>query len=160
MDFVRTEPGEDPIIVECLLEASPADVFKAWTDPEIVMQWFGPRPNTLVSASIDLRVGGRWCFVKSDDGESTTGFEGEYLAVEPEERLVFTWAQFAQAVDGTKELTPYSKVEVELTKAGQVAALRLIHSSLPSTSAAKDFAGGWDRAFGNLKPLVARLAKG
>ncbi len=157
-EFVRTEPGDDPIIVDCTLEASPSDVFEAWTDPEIIMQWFGPRPNTLASATIDLRVGGQWCFVKSKNEEGTTGFEGEYLIIEPAKRLAFTWAQFTNSVDGEKDLTPFSKVEIEMDAVGQETHLRLIHSSLPDKAAATDFAGGWERAFGNLLPLMAQRA--
>ncbi len=154
VEFVQSDPGDDPIIVDCTLEASPSDVFEAWTDPEIIMQWFGPRPNTLVSATIDLRLGGQWCFVKSKNEEGTTGFEGEYLVIEPGKRLAFTWAQFAKSVDGQKDLTPSSKVEIEMSSVEQGTHLRLIHSSLPDTAAAKDFSGGWERAIGNLLSLL------
>jgi uncharacterized protein YndB with AHSA1/START domain len=160
LEFVKTEPGDDPIIVECFFAASTASVFQAWTDPKIIMQWFGPRPNTLVSSSIDLRVGGRYRFVKSSDDEKATGFEGEYLVIETNERLVFTWAQFASFADGREELTPHSKVEIKLTPKGRGTDLRLRHSALHTDDARKDFAGGWERAFGNLVPLLANATDG
>jgi uncharacterized protein YndB with AHSA1/START domain len=45
LEFVRTELGTDPIFVEGYFAASPATVFRAWTDPNIVMKWFGRAPN-------------------------------------------------------------------------------------------------------------------
>ncbi len=39
LEFVTTEPGDDPIIVEGYIAATPARLFRAWTDPNIVTQW-------------------------------------------------------------------------------------------------------------------------
>lgn len=155
LDFVKTEPDDDPILVECFFAQPPTAVFEAWTDPEIIMKWFGPRPNTLVSATIDLRLGGRYRFVKSQDDKTSTGFAGEYLVIEPNHRLVFTWAQFACHADGREEITPHSKVEIDFVATEGGTELRLSHSALPSDDARKGFAGGWERAFGNLVPLLA-----
>ena len=76
----NTEPGADPIVVEGYFAAAPARVFQAWTDPDIVMRWFGRVPNSLHSATIDLRRGGAWRFVESSDDVKSVGFEGEYVA--------------------------------------------------------------------------------
>lgn len=90
LEFVTAEPGDDPIIVEGYIAAPPARLFRAWTDPNIVTQWFGRAPHFLHSATIDLRPGGAWQFLESRDAERSVGFEGEYLDIEPSERLVFT----------------------------------------------------------------------
>lgn len=103
--FVRTEPGDDPIIVEGFFTAPPARVFRAWTDPRVVEQWFGPAPNTLHSAAIDLRPGGSWVFLESSDASGSVGFEGEYLVVEPDRRLVFTWSRVVAPASGEREAT-------------------------------------------------------
>ncbi len=75
LPFVQTAPGADPIIVTGFLAASPAKVFRAWTDPKVVMKWFGPTPGALISAEIDLRQGGKWRFVMVDDGAMIMGFQ-------------------------------------------------------------------------------------
>jgi uncharacterized protein YndB with AHSA1/START domain len=54
-----------PIRTQAFVPDSQAAVFDAWTDPDIVMQWFGEAPGTLVSAEVDLCVGGAWRFVKT-----------------------------------------------------------------------------------------------
>ena len=48
MQFVKTEPGTDPIIVEGFFAATPAKVFEAWTKPDIVVKWFGHKPNSIL----------------------------------------------------------------------------------------------------------------
>jgi uncharacterized protein YndB with AHSA1/START domain len=46
------------LVIKRILNASPAIVFKAWTEPKQVMQWFSPKGFTTPHCTIDLRVGG------------------------------------------------------------------------------------------------------
>ena len=154
MDFVKTEPGEDPIIVEGYFAAPPAAVFQAWTDPAIVMKWFGPVPNSLHSATIDLRPGGAWQFLKSKDNEKSSGFEGAYLVVEPDRRLAFTWSQVVVYTRGDREASPLSQVEITFTAKGSGTAVRLVHSGVLSDAARRGFSGGWEVGFGNVSALL------
>ena len=154
MEFVKTEPGADPIIVEGYFAATRARVFQAWTDPKIVMQWFGRRPNSLHSATIDLRQGGVWRFVESKDEEKSFEFEGEYLDIEPGKRLVFTWSKVIAYATGERESTPYSQVEVVFTATGNGTHVRLIHSDIHSEDLRKGFCGGWEFAFNTMSALL------
>ena len=52
----RTE-GRD-LILNCLILAPPEKVFRAWTDPALLTQWFTPAPWTTASAQMDVRPGG------------------------------------------------------------------------------------------------------
>lgn len=45
-----------------LIKASPAKVWRCWTDPAILPQWFGPEGHWCETRSIDLREGGAWVF--------------------------------------------------------------------------------------------------
>ena len=155
LEFVRTEPGDDPIIVEGYFAATPARVFQAWTDPNIVMKWFGRAPNSLHSATIDLRQGGAWRFLKSRDDEKSVGFEGEYLVIEPGERLVFSWSQVVAHADGERETTPHSQVEVIFTAKGNGTHVRLVHSAVHSEDARRGFGGGWEFAFNTMSALLS-----
>jgi len=71
----------------------PEKVWRAWTDPQALKLWFGPEEIVLVPiAEIDLRVGGRFrVAMRAADGE-THDVSGTYLEVEPNRKLVFTWA--------------------------------------------------------------------
>ena len=155
MDFVRSEPGDDPIVVEGYFAATPALVFQAWTDPDIVVKWFGRGPNTLHSAAIDLRRGGTWQFLLSKDEETSVGFEGEYLDFEPGERLVFTWSHVIAHTNGKREATPYSQVEIDFAAKGSGTNVRLVHSAVLSEDARKGVGGGWEASFNTLSALLA-----
>jgi len=63
-------------------------VWKAWTDPEIVMQWWGPDGFTSPACKIDFRVGGQYlyCMRTPDGWEGWSG--GEYSEIIPHEKIV------------------------------------------------------------------------
>lgn len=157
MEFLKSPPGADPIVVEGYFAASPDVVFKAWTDPDIVRQWFGYTPNSLASASIELRQGGRWRFVKPREGDKTIGFEGSYVVIEPARRLVFTWIFVTEYASGKREASPPSKVEITFTAQGRGTYVRLVHSAVHSEEARKGFGGGWQGAFTTLGGLFSDL---
>jgi uncharacterized protein YndB with AHSA1/START domain len=147
MEFSKSPPGDDPIVVECYFAASPAKVYEAWTDPKIVVKWFGLAPNSLHSATIDLRPGGAWQFLKTKDGDKSMGFEGEYLDIQPGEKLVFSWAHVIVHANGEREATPYSQVEVNFTPKGKGTNVRLVHSAVQSEDARRGIGGGWEASF-------------
>ncbi len=69
-------------------QAPPERVFAAWTQPELLKQWFAPRPVETVQAEIDLRVGGvQRITMRMPDGTVHPQL-GVYLEVEPDFRLV------------------------------------------------------------------------
>ncbi len=53
-------------------------VFKAYTDPELLVQWLGPRKYKMTVESWDVRDGGRWRYVNSDDDGNAWGFHGVF----------------------------------------------------------------------------------
>ena len=76
------------------LKAAPGKVFAAWTDPEKIVRWFGPKETVAgsVRAQADVRPGGRYRMnFTTDDGERHQ-VGGVYREVVPDSRLVFTWA--------------------------------------------------------------------
>ncbi|WP_422367188.1 SRPBCC family protein [Pelagibius sp.] len=155
MDFLKSVPGDDPIVVEGYFPASPERVFSAWTDPEAVMKWFGHGLNSLHSATIDLRPGGAWRFVRTKDAEKSVGFEGEYQEIAPGEKLVFSWAHVVVQADGAREATPYSRVEVTFTPTGKGTTVRVVHSAVRSEDARRGIGGGWQSAFTCLAEILA-----
>ena len=63
--------------------------FEAFTKPEHLKRWFGRRVDEMTVCDVDLRVGGKWRFVLSEGGEEM-GLYGEFLEIDPPERLVQT----------------------------------------------------------------------
>ena len=72
------------------LHASRQRVYRAWTEPELMMKWFVEADYDLRIVALDLRVGGRYRFEGEHDGHAWV-LEGEFLEVRPTERLVYTW---------------------------------------------------------------------
>jgi uncharacterized protein YndB with AHSA1/START domain len=86
-----TTPTDRTIRVERIFDASLDRVWRAFTEPELVAQWWG-RGNPLVIERMEVERGGHWRFVEhSPDG--THGFEGRYREVVPRERIsrTFEW---------------------------------------------------------------------
>lgn len=74
-----------------ILPAAPDRVFAAWTVPAMMSQWLFVGPTSrIVSATVDLRVGGRFSIVERPDGFEDVDHDGEYLDVQPPNRLAFS----------------------------------------------------------------------
>lgn len=73
-----------------IINAPREKVFKAWTDPELLKQWFAPQPWTTSHAELDVRPGGANLVVmRGPEGQEFPN-RGIYLEVVENERLVFT----------------------------------------------------------------------
>jgi uncharacterized protein YndB with AHSA1/START domain len=84
-----TTPTDREIRIERVFDAPRDRVWKAFTDPELVAQWWG-RGNKLVIERMEVERGGHWRFVEHSP-EGVDGFEGRYREVTPPERLVQTF---------------------------------------------------------------------
>lgn len=87
------KPAIDPkldLVLERHADVAPAKVWKAWTTPDSLVQWFAPRPWTITECEVDLRPGGHIRFVmRSPEGQLYPNV-GCYLEVVPHQRLVWT----------------------------------------------------------------------
>ena len=69
---------------------APRDLlFKCWTTPEHLVQWFVPKPHKVIACELDLRPGGK-CNTTFDVDGNLMENNGVYLEVIPNEKLVFT----------------------------------------------------------------------
>ena len=76
--------------LERIVDMSPDLIWRAWTTPELLMQWFCPRPWTTVECEIDLRPGGLFRTVmQSPEGQKFPNM-GCYLEAVPNQRLIWT----------------------------------------------------------------------
>ena len=132
------------------LNASPAQVFAAWTDPKKIVQWFGPGHTLVetVTADMDVRVGGSFRVrFKTDDGEQHEVGD-KYLEILPNERLVFSWAWHS---------TPerQSRVTVILKPEGDVTFLTLTHDKFFDEAARDGHKRGWTGTLDKLERIFA-----
>ena len=156
-EFLKSEPGRDPIIIEGLFRAAPERVFKAFTDPSDVSSWFIPTDSGPEEVEIDLKVGGRWCFVIDRSDERQIHFEGEYLVIDPPSRLEFSWRHVKEFANGTRETTDTSKVAITFTASGKATEVSLCHEAIKSEDARHGVGGGWNGCFERLRDFVGEL---
>ena len=86
----RTVKETEPMVVIRVFDAPRELVWRAWTDPQYVMQWWGPKGFTCPSCEIDFRVGGKYLFcMRGPDGYEGWN-AGEYREIVPYEKIVST----------------------------------------------------------------------
>ncbi len=131
------------------LNAPPAKVYAAWTNPQKIIRWFGrpdAKPDSF-QADIDARIGGRFRISFSTDDEYYE-VGGVYREVVPNERLVFSWAWHS-----TPERE--SQVTVSLKPDGDGTLLTLHHEQLFDQAARDGHERGW---IGSLEKLANYVA--
>ena len=78
------------LVLERVVSAAPEDLWRGWTEPELLTRWFTPTPWVTVHAEVDPQPGGVFrTVVRSPDGEESDG-SGCVLAAEPGRRFVWT----------------------------------------------------------------------
>ena len=75
---VTAEPGVPQVLTERALEAPRELVFRAFTEPDLLAQWLGPRAFTMRVERFDLRDGGSWRYVHVDQAGNEYGFHGVF----------------------------------------------------------------------------------
>lgn len=149
--FLITEPGDEPVVLEARFAANAERVFRAWTDPGQIPRWFGRRPNSVASASIDLRIGGAWRFEFEAEEGATNALFGEYLLIKPNRRLVFSWNHEMTTDDGRLEVTPTSTVSVVFEALSSGTRLKIRHEGIVRESGRRGVAAGWEPAIVSLR---------
>lgn len=89
-DMLENTVAERELTLERLIQAPAGKVFQAWTNPEMLKQWFVPRPWTVSHAETDVRPGGASLIVMRDPQGNEFPNRGVYLEVIEDKRLVFT----------------------------------------------------------------------
>ncbi|CAN7608403.1 SRPBCC domain-containing protein [Bosea sp. LjRoot9] len=130
------------------LNASPAEVYRAWTDPKLLTRWFGPENVETLEAELDVRVGGVYRIVMLENTGERHQVSGAYQEVVANERLVFSWSWVT-----TPERV--SRVTVTLKPDGDITILTLLHEQLFDEQAVKGHTHGWTGSMVKLEALFA-----
>ena len=85
-----TTPTDREIVLTRVFDAPRRLVFDAFTKPELLQRWFGPRGWSLVVCEVDLKVGGAFRFVLRGPDGTDMGMRGVYREIAPPERIVHT----------------------------------------------------------------------
>jgi uncharacterized protein YndB with AHSA1/START domain len=141
-----------------IIDAPPEKLFRAWTEPDLITQWFTPPPYLTVSAEVDLRAGGSSLVVMQAPDGTQIPNRGVYLEVVKNERLVFTDAYTSAWVPSAKPfMTGILTFEAHEGKTKYTA--RVVHWTVEDREAHEKmgFHQGWGIATDQLEALVAKL---
>jgi len=132
--------GKTSLEIKRVINAPPSRVYAAWTDPEQLKQWWGPKEVKTRNFSADARVGGkyRWDLI-NQEGEEMSVF-GEYRELVPDKRIVFTWKWDDDEAWEAKN----SVVTIELSECDGGTELKLTHVQLPSEASRDRHNEGWN----------------
>jgi uncharacterized protein YndB with AHSA1/START domain len=153
------DPDRD-LVLERDLDVAPETVWRCWTEPELLLQWFTPTPYETVEAEIDLRPGGVFRVVmRSPEGEEVDQGAGCYLEVDPHRRLVWT-AALGPGFRPTGSDFPFTAViTMEPSANGTSYRAVAVHGTteLASRHEAMGFHEGWGAAVDQLVELARTL---
>ena len=88
---IIVNPGSLEIVTKMTFNAPRELIFKAYTDPDLIPQWYGPRFLTTEVDKLDARPGGQWRFLNRDPEGNVYAFHGVYHDVVAPERIVQTF---------------------------------------------------------------------
>ena len=126
---VLTTPTDREIRVERIFDASRDRVWRAFTDPAQLAQWWG-RGNKVVIEKFELVRGGHWRFSEESNGQMH-GFEGRYGEIVPQEKLVYTFEWDGLPAHTIFETTTFEDLGDERTK---VVVSKMVCAGKPSHS--------------------------
>lgn len=153
--FLTSEPGAKTIEVSGAFPHPVERIWRAWTEADQLKHWFGADGPDFASMEVDVRVGGRWRFVLGGE-DATSALEGEYLVVEPNHRLVFTWSHVQETPDGL-QATPKSQVSVTFRQVEGGAEIDLRHERIQTIGARANVSYGWTASFTRLSSALGGL---
>lgn len=141
-----------------LIAAPRAVLWRCWTEPDLLKQWFCPKPWRVSEAVFDLRPGGRMMTVMAGpDGQRVEG-DGVWLVVEPMRRLMFT-DSFTEGFAPAP--SPFLTSEVLFEDAGQGGTtLTWIARHASAEATERHRAMGWEEGWGAAVNQLDALAKG
>ncbi len=149
--------GRD-LVLTSLIDAPREKLFRAWTEPELLKQWFAPRPWTTPEARLDVRAGGSSLVVMRSPEGNDMPCPGVYLEVVKNERLVFTDA-YTEAWQPSAR--PFMTGVLTFEDAGgrtrYTARLRHWSDETADQHERMGFHEGWKQCTEQLAELVARM---
>jgi uncharacterized protein YndB with AHSA1/START domain len=163
----KGERGNQDVLITRVFDAPRELVWKAWTDPEHFMQWWGPKDYTCPFCEIDFHEGGKYLYcMRSPQGKDYWG-TGVFREIIPMERFVFT-DSFADEKGNVVPATHYGMssdfpiemlVAVTFEDLDGKTKMTLEHIGVPSGPDSEGTHQGWSESFDKLAQSLAWAEK-
>lgn len=140
------------------VDVPPHLVWRAWTEPELLMKWFTPAPWRTTACELDLRPGGKFRTVMEGPNGEKNDSTGCVLSVIPGRLLVFTDA-LGPGYRPTGSAFMTGSIAIEPTATGTLYTARALHKDPEAKEQheAMGFHQGWGTALNQLVTLVKTL---
>ncbi len=150
---------ENELVLARIIDAPREKIFRAWTDPEILKQWFVPKPWTISKVEMDVRPGGSSLIVMRDPDGNEYPNPGIFLEVVENEKIVTTDA-FTGA--WTPSEKPFMTMILTLEDAGEgrtryIARARHWNAEDREAHEKMGFHEGWGQCADQLEEIAATL---
>ena len=138
---------KDKVKIKIVLDAPIKNVWRAWTDPMIVANWFGSDPKgEVLNAELDVRMGGKFTVTFRDSDMTEHTCSGIYKEVQELRKLTFTWCWKSEP--GVESL-----VTVLLTPENGKTLLQFEHAH-PGNASMHNYLQGWNATFLKLQKAL------
>jgi len=158
-----TTSTKQELVIERVFDAPRELVWRAWTEPDLFMRWWGPKGYTTPHCEIDLRVGGKFLnCMHSSEGQDIWS-TGTYREIVPLERIVCT-DSFADEKGNVVPASHYGMpddialemlVTVTFEDLGGKTRMTLWHEGLPAGEMSEGAQQGWSESFDKLAESLA-----
>jgi uncharacterized protein YndB with AHSA1/START domain len=143
---------EKRLVIERIFDAEIELLWKCWTEPQYIGQWFGSDPHgTVEKVDLDLRVGGKYRIEFSDSDHSVHICKGEYTNIEHLKKLEMSW-------EWESEPNQISQLKVEFAAIENNAKVILTHSNIEFESI-HNYAHGWNGALYKIEINIIKIVQ-
>ena len=149
-----TTPMDRVIHIERIVNASRDRVWRAFTDPKLVAQWWGGGSDLTIERD-EVEKGGHWRYIGHSEKYGTHGFEGRYREVTPQERIVRTFEWDGMPGYVIIETTAFEDLGDGRTK---IATDSLFHTTEERDGMLESMGDGVDESYDALDRLLATMS--
>jgi uncharacterized protein YndB with AHSA1/START domain len=153
------------LVITRIFDSPVENVWKAWNDPGILMQWWGPKTFTSPFCKVDFRLGGRYLnCMRSPEGRDYWS-TGEYREIVPYKKIVYS-DNFSDENGNIVQPSFYDLpgewpeellVTVEFEENDKRTKMTLHHAGMPSGKMSEMAEQGWNESFDKLAESLKKL---
>jgi len=151
--------SDQDLVISRIVRAPRKALWRAWSEPQLLKEWWCPRPWTTEVRAFDMRPGGNFhTFMQGPDG-GTSDNPGCFLEVVPESRIAFT----SMLTGGWRPATPWLAFSAVITMADEADGTRYIATVMHPDKATRDrhdqmgFYEGWNTCITQLDEFALAL---